>query len=398
MSGTAVRIFRSTDTNSPSLTGQASSLLNIFDACLVNGVNIKTVSSITRVGQVATVSFATAHGYAADGLSVINLSGADQSEYNGDFSISNVLSLSFSITVTGSPATPATGTTISCKQAPLGWGKPFANSGDKGVYRSSEGAGTRMFLRVDDSNPQANSYCTANLRGYETMTDVNTGVGLFPTVVQMTTGIFLNKSNTTDGLAYAQKWVLVGDGYEFLFFYNNFTSYNNIYRCFHFGDIASEMASDPYGCLIYGDNSASPTGAMESATVFWSFISGLTTVQIAHYMARGYAQTGGSVNVGKLSDGNLAVTAVFGWGGMPYPAPHNNGLYIVPIYVGDPATILRGTLKCIYNPLHTRPLGHGNIVSGLSNLPGRTLYAIATPYTTAPNCGETHVDITGPWR
>ena len=67
----------------------------------------KSVSSITRTGQTATAT-ATAHGY-ANGQSVL-MAGANQTEYNGTFVISNVTANAFDYTVTGTPATPATGT------------------------------------------------------------------------------------------------------------------------------------------------------------------------------------------------------------------------------------------------------------------------------------------------
>ena len=75
-----------------------------------NQLNLKgEVTSITRVGATATVTLA-GHGF-TDG-SVIHISGADQSEYNGDFTISNVTDDTFTYTLSSAPdtlVTPATG-------------------------------------------------------------------------------------------------------------------------------------------------------------------------------------------------------------------------------------------------------------------------------------------------
>lgn len=69
-----------------------------------------TVSSITRASQVATVTTAAAHNYVVGDTVVI--SGATQTEYNGTFTIASVPSTTtFTYTVSGSPATPATGST-----------------------------------------------------------------------------------------------------------------------------------------------------------------------------------------------------------------------------------------------------------------------------------------------
>ena len=65
------------------------------------------IVSITRSGSTATVTTALHHG--ANATDVVSISGADQSSYNGDFAVVSVISpTSFTITVSGSPVTPAT--------------------------------------------------------------------------------------------------------------------------------------------------------------------------------------------------------------------------------------------------------------------------------------------------
>jgi hypothetical protein len=68
----------------------------------------KSVSSITRSGTTATVNTAVPHTL-SDGDPVL-MAGADQSEYNGIFQVQYVDADTFTIEVSGSPATPATGT------------------------------------------------------------------------------------------------------------------------------------------------------------------------------------------------------------------------------------------------------------------------------------------------
>jgi len=63
--------------------------------------------TITRSGSTASVSH-TAHGLANGDKVAIR--GADQQEYNGAFAISNVTTNAYDYTVSGTPATPATGT------------------------------------------------------------------------------------------------------------------------------------------------------------------------------------------------------------------------------------------------------------------------------------------------
>ncbi len=71
-------------------------------------------ATITRSGQVATVT-CTAHGFSNQDY--ITIAGAAQSEYNGNFYITVIDANTFSYVVTGSPATPATGTITAQKKA-----------------------------------------------------------------------------------------------------------------------------------------------------------------------------------------------------------------------------------------------------------------------------------------
>lgn len=67
----------------------------------------ETVTSITRSGSTATVNH-TAHGL-VDGKKVM-IKGANEKEYNGVYTLTRIDANSYSYTVSGTPATPATGT------------------------------------------------------------------------------------------------------------------------------------------------------------------------------------------------------------------------------------------------------------------------------------------------
>lgn len=66
------------------------------------------VSSITRAGAVATVTTAVAHGYASGDYVAVD--GAGQAEYNVTAAITVTGGTTFTYAVSGTPATPATGT------------------------------------------------------------------------------------------------------------------------------------------------------------------------------------------------------------------------------------------------------------------------------------------------
>lgn len=72
----------------------------------ITSVN-ESISSLTRSGTTVTATMASEHDL-ANGIDVL-ISGANEAEYNGTFTITVTSSLTFQYTIIGSPATPATG-------------------------------------------------------------------------------------------------------------------------------------------------------------------------------------------------------------------------------------------------------------------------------------------------
>ncbi len=69
----------------------------------------QSITSITRVGTLATAT-KVGHGFVSG--QNINITGANQSEYNGYHEITVLTSSTFTFTVSGTPTTPATGTIL----------------------------------------------------------------------------------------------------------------------------------------------------------------------------------------------------------------------------------------------------------------------------------------------
>lgn len=91
----------------------------VTEAATVSSGNIVTASSLTRVGALATFTTATAHRLSNN--VIVTISGADQAEYNVTNALINVVdAFNFTYTVTGTPATPATGSPIGTYTASLG--------------------------------------------------------------------------------------------------------------------------------------------------------------------------------------------------------------------------------------------------------------------------------------
>lgn len=91
------------------VVGSAPAYGPLLKACgFAQTLNTSAIS-ITRSGATATATLA-AHGLTSG--STVRIAGASQTEYNGDFPISNITTNTFDFTVTGTPATPATGSPV----------------------------------------------------------------------------------------------------------------------------------------------------------------------------------------------------------------------------------------------------------------------------------------------
>lgn len=161
VASTDIKFYVHTNNNAPQLQNAYGSMINVLDACLVNGINIGTVSSLTVLGTTVTVLFSSSHNLMQ--YQVIKITGATQSEFNGEhriLTVPNAQSVTFDLAAAPSVAT-ATGT-ITASLPPLGWEKPFssinASGGGKAAYRSTNTLlPSRPFLRVVDEPDPAYS-------------------------------------------------------------------------------------------------------------------------------------------------------------------------------------------------------------------------------------------------
>lgn len=185
VANTDIKFYVHTNNNAPQLQNAYGSMINVLDACLVNGINIGGVSSLTASGTTITALFSSAHNLMQ--YQVIKITGAVQPELNGEhriLTVPNAQSVTFELAAAPSTTT-ATGT-ITASLPPLGWEKPFSssnpNGGGKAAYRSKNLLlPSRPFLRVVDELDPA---YTATYAKYakvgivEDMTDIDTMLGV----------------------------------------------------------------------------------------------------------------------------------------------------------------------------------------------------------------------------
>lgn len=394
---TEVCFFQSTDQGAPVLRGTNGDAILLLDACLVNGYGSVAISSMTRSGAVVTVTTGSAHGFVMLGMDgshagvgpVVEVSGANETAYNGRWRVTGVTSgtvFTFSIGA-ATPASPATGS-MSVKRASAGWSKVFSGT-NKAVYRGPVGT-TRMYLRVDDSTATPRY---AYLRGFETMSDVDTGTGPFPTVAQQTNGMLLGKSDTADTVA--RSWSIAADHATFFTFVNT----NNLASGYHvpgfFGDVAQpQKPGDAYHCYLQ-HHISTQSGITPSinGTEFAALTSTLGGTKVM-YAPRAYTQIG-SAALGHLL-GSALQTAMSG-AAIAYPAPNNSGFYMTPLAVTDGSTI-RGNFPGIFSPLHAVPFPDGDILTDVQGYAGRYFLARRISSSSGSLNGQCLIDLSGPWR
>lgn len=356
----AYNVYKSTDTGAPAqLFNTAGRLVDVLDGCLVNGYSPGTVSSITRSGSTATLTFSSAHGMTGKG-NRLTIAGVDQTEYNGTYVITVVNTTQISYTISGAPVTPATGTITATKPG-AGWTIAYTGTNLR-AYRAS--TGNQRYLRVDDT-----TLTYARVVGYETMSDINTGTGPFPTATQLSGGLYWLKSNG----ASLRAWLVIAT--ETYFIYRVFYDGAN-YSSTFFGDFTSYLSTtDNYNTLIIGENASGVSTQGELAGQATSMNSPLA----GHYCPRSYTQTGTSITIGKTgpSDPFSNASSAIGAGGSTYPDPVSGKLLLSPIYICEAsAAVIRGAFDGIIAPLHNKPLADLDSFVGDGDYAGMTFLAV----------------------
>lgn len=182
----SVSFMLSTMRGAPIINGNTPGcLIAALDAVLVTGWGAAAPTSVVVASGVATATFASATAWQVH--AVIEVSGGTPSAINGKARVAT--SAGNTLTWATSAADGTYTGSISIKYASAGWEKVFSDGTTKAVYRSTDVTSSRMYYWVDDSNNQK-----ARVRGYGSMTDVDTGTEPFPTDAQISGGGYFIKS------------------------------------------------------------------------------------------------------------------------------------------------------------------------------------------------------------
>lgn len=399
---TSVKYFSSTMSGAPVLSGTVGSMIALFDALLKDGFDTKTLTSLVAAGGVMTATFTGTHSSLVDTVVLIAGVTGGPTGFAGANGEQKVVARPSATTTTWATTLPDgtyTGT-ITMKMAPLGWLKSFSGT-NKAVYKSNDPASSGMYFRVDDTGAQI-----VRVVGYETMSDVDTGLGAFPTNAQVSGGGYWGKSQVASAAAVA--WQLVGDSrmvYHSIQVGYSSNSTFQIAAVRGFGDpIALRPGGDPYSAFVHYCVNSTPA-AIDGC---------LGNNQAAQLSSpRSYTGLGSAVfetsqiwGLGNLGAQYSGVTDLHG----AFPNRVDGALYLSKkLIVESGTTYPRAELPGFYSVTQTlvwNTFKAGDKTPGAGVLAGRTLVAMNCVGATvnmaaaasAANTGVVMIDITGPWR
>lgn len=242
-----------------------------------------------------------------------------------------------------------------------GWTIEFTDT-YKRVYRPA--TGNRLYFRFEDGPP--GTARETRFRGYETMSDVDTGTGPFPTVAQLTDGAYVRKSATVD--AVARDWCLIADDRTCYFFVAT-TDTANCWYAAGFGEFYSLLSSDVYNSFVCGrilNNDATPNAGR------LDYVRTDTATVTNFFVARSISQVGTSLDCDRHGDsaygrnGWLAGTLIY---------PNIDGSVLASrIWITEPVTSgIRGFLRGMWHFPHAgNSVANNAPASGINELSGRS--------------------------
>lgn len=394
----------------PTLSGTIGQMVPLLDAVAVNGYNVKVVQSITVAAGAGTIEFgSTGHGYVLH--QVIKIEGAVNTAYNGEWRVTAVNGTSIVVNMTGvgdgsvggvliANGSESANANLACRVAPLGWLKAFSGT-NKAAYKSQGLGATGMLLRVDDS---VATY--AKVRGYETLSDMDTGTGMFPTTTQRA-DTASNWPKSAAASTTTRRWSIIGDDrflYVFVHTENSvFATLPNNRSGVAFGDFISYKEGDMFNAVLFSLLSTSGFDYEASGNILHRLADISATSRA--YIARAFSQLGGAIDAYLYGS---CVGIQSGISPLAYPNPADNSLNITkgnfiiePDVPGEASNngngqTMRGELPGYYACMQHRPLSHGDLVDNV--VAGRVLFTVGVATATSENSARFMLDITGPWR
>jgi hypothetical protein len=381
--------FDSTMPGALALSGTAGALKAIHKTYLVDGAGAGPVATLTVASGIATATYASGHPFRVSAIA--QFAGATPSQLNGLKPILSVATNSVTFAAPGVADGAATGS-ITSKLAPAGWSELYAGTANVLAVKPSVPEATGCVLRVDDTGTT-----NARVRGFESMSDISTGLGPIPLDAQVSGGLYWPKSGAASSAA--RPWFIVADERGFYLAVSPQGTADR-YVLLYAGDIASFKSGDAYNWLLTGNQSDQVAlTTVPDGCCGWSHRS----ARGGAYLARSHTGVGGALAAQRIGSHHTGTTAdvyagIAGYAWGSYPNGPNSGLMTGALELY--AQGMRGTLPGLLHAVQdcSGALTSGTTVAGTDDLAGRTLLVLRTaPPSGSVVAGTVLLDITGPW-
>lgn len=376
----------------PVLNGTPGTLIAVLDAFLLTGWGAATAISVEVLDGVGTAIFNA--GITFTQCAVVAISGATPAALNGEARV--LTSASDRITFeTDAPNGTATGSIV-FKFAPQGgWEKAFSGT-NKAVYRSTDVQSAKHCLRVDDAGTT-----TARVVGYETMSDVDSGVAPFPTAAQFADGGYWWKSAYANSTANA--YAFFADPRAILKAVLTWSSHKNV-EWRGFGDaVPLATAGDAWATFLSSGGSSSGAAGGYQRCQLDNGAGPSTSYGMLH-VARVFSGIGGSAPAVQIPGaGATSVRSgqdtTFGVG----PSSVTGAMTLTSLYLADataganPRARVPGVRYVPHSGTDSL-FSRFSVVDGAGTDAGRRFMSVPTGDGVSNAQGVVFVDITGPWR
>lgn len=388
--------FSSAMAGAPALSGSVGAMIAVLDACLKDGYNLTTLTSLVIASNVATATKA-GHGYIVNQvLELAGITGAC-SALNGNARVTEVTVDTFKFATTGISDQTATGT-ITAKAAPSGWVKPFSGT-NLAVYKSGDALSSQLSIRVDDTVAM---YSTA--LGAESFTDISTPVNSFATN-------YFKKSNAAS--AAARPWIIVSDS-KTVFLGVAWTD-AGVYDFTSFGDFDSMIAADAFNFRLQGLGLSAPTTIGQGSSVSHTYDSSpyQSVVARAQSMIPGGVSSGqasiltscgmlyAATGAGTLYNFTWSLSGNHGYGAnqstesFSSPSVADNGYHFFPVILTESAAggkLIRGVVRGLLHVMETLPIATGfSVLSGVENVSEGLVMMVRSAGQVQSNTGPAYI-------
>lgn len=230
-------------------------LISLLKACLVTGFGIKTVASAVYDSVNSKITFTISAGHTYQRYQVINITGANESGFNGNFRITKVTSTTFEVGLdNGTPSAASATGAMTAKIPPLGWAVAFEDAGTyRCIFKRTDAGATEYMLYVDNSAWEGWGNNSSHLAKVMVVTGV-TDISTFTVVSEKRWPCSHNYAKPD--------WLLIGDSRFFVLLPKFAAVGAREFDCF--GDFISLRAGDKHNTLFSFHCSAT------TETILWS--------------------------------------------------------------------------------------------------------------------------------